>query len=284
MKVKIQTMTTLLLMVVILLAGCGGCQSDKEIASPIETSPMITEELAAAAAALGSIDVAEQVASIKPPKTPDTFESDPYFYIRGIEYERLIDSHGGRGSTPIISFYTLDEKRYARSENGETAPTLDREIVEILTEGLSPLDAAKFLHLEGSYSEFAMEYAQQALDAAPDDYTTLHVWTYVQEDRVLQEQGLRRLLSMNPRSEQLYFDLGFLLLHGNSEDEGIDYLKKSAVLDPGYRRGAALGALGYFYQFTDIDLALAYYKEAQRYYESSSRRSAIDFIEKGAVQ
>ena len=283
MKLQIEYFTTLLSMTLVLLQGCGGCQSDQEIGSPIKTSAMVKEELAGAAAALASIDV-PQVASIKPPRTPDTFESDPYFYIRDIEYERLVGSHGGQGSKPIISSDTLDEQGYARRERGETTPTLDREIVEILTEGLSPLDAAKFLHLEGSYSEFAMEYAQQALDAAPDDYTTLHVWTYVQEDRVLREQGLRRLLSMNPRSAQLYFDLGFLLLHGNSEDEGIDHLKKSAVLDPGYRRGAALGALGAFYQFTDIDLALAYYKEAQMYYESSSRRSAIDFIEKGAVQ
>lgn len=292
MKLRIGHFTILLLMLFILLAGCNGCQKKQEkqvVAPPLETSKIIAEEIANAVLDLRSIDENDQVELIQPPIVPDDFLGDPYFYIPNISYQILISSNGGSFSVPMVSddiVAKLHDIYEWRVKNLGKSFTFDktRVRVEIMVRGLSPLDAAKFLHLEGNYPKFAMEYAQQAIDENPDDYTTLHVWTYVQEDRALRERGLRSLLSMNPRSPKLNLDLGFYLVHSDREQEGIDYMKKSVVLDPGYSRAAAFGELGYFYQFRDADLALAYLKEAQRYYDSSARQGAIDFMEKGEVQ
>lgn len=292
MKLRIGHFTILLLLPFILLAGCNGCQEKQEkrvVAPPLETSARVAEELANVVSDLQSIDENDQREPIQPPIVPDDFLGDPYFYIPNISYQKLVTMNGddsGSFSVPVVPddiVAKLHDIYEWRAKNLGSSFTFDktRVRVEIMVRGLSPLDAAKFLHLDGHYPKFAMEYAQQAIDENPDDYTRLYVWTYVQEDLTLKERGLRSLLSMNPRSPKLNLDLGFYLVHSDREQEGIDYMKKSVVLDPSYKRAAALGALGRFYQFSEADLALAYYKEAQRYYVSSSRQRVIDILEKG---
>jgi len=179
--------------------------------------------------------------------------------------------------------------RYREETKHLTQDQLTQLEVEILVEGFSALDAAKFLaSYEEVYGKYAREYADAALASNPDDFTTLYVWTYLQPEDANRIQGYRRLVEMNPNSVYALLDLGMYLIYaekplGNAV-EAIPYLERAAALDPNLDQGSAYSLLGSAYlKLGDGELALKYYKRAQQIYDSGLRRDFIELIEKGEL-
>jgi len=228
-----------------------------------------------------------------PNSEPAAYHGDPHFWIPGIAYEELITAHGEYTSEPIIP----QEKRerlmdvsnlpYREETKHLTLDQRNQLRVEILVEGFSALDAAKFLISTG-YEKYARDYADAALASNPDDFTTLYVWTYLQPEDANRIQGYRRLVEMNPNSARALLNLGGLLIYAahplGNVAEAIRYLERAAALDPNLYQGAAYSELGSAYlKLGDGELALKYYKRAQQIYDSGLRRDFIELIEKGEI-
>jgi len=153
---------------------------------------------------------------------------------------------GDEESVPILPNYEgriaiRDAKRQAlyEAQGGKlTQEQRDQISVEVFTEGLVPLDAAKYLSKAGGLigRKACLQFAQQALEANPDDFHTLLVWTSVQfRDAsnpdaawARMEAGYRRLLEMNPNSAFILYRLGGTLGY-------VDYPEKVALLEKAIR-------------------------------------------------
>jgi len=183
----------------------------------------------------------------------------------------------------------VSDLQYREETKHLTLEQREQLAVEILVEGFSALDAAKFLiSFNYGYEKNAREYADAALASNPDDFTTLYVWTYLQPEDANRIQGYRRLVEMNPNSVRALLKLGGLLIStekplGNAA-EAIPYLERAAALDPNLYQGAAYSKLGSAYlKLGDGELALKYYKRAQQIYDSGNRQDLIELIEKGEL-
>ena len=113
---------------------------------------------------------------------PDDYHGDPLYRIEGMQYETLITtSNEGYISSPVIPpeklnrIYDVYDLPYREETKHLTREQLHQLAVEILVEGLSALDPAKFLVAYGFYEKYAGEYAQQALAENPNDFNTLYV-------------------------------------------------------------------------------------------------------------
>ena len=137
--------------------------------------------------------------------------------------------------------------------------------VDILTEGMSALDAAKVLAVKLGYDE-ARPFAQVALEANPDDFHTLLLWTTLQyepDDEASRKRavaGYRRLLEMNPNSARVTHDLGRILFRADEFEESVHLLKTVAQLNARYRESAFLRLAMSYYGVGDKEQALAYLK------------------------
>ncbi len=291
MKCFIAKTTLFLVFTSILLTGCGRIYT-KDIDQP-------TKEMLLGNA--GEIPVqASQQQKIVPPQTPADYKGDPYFYIPSIEYEILTTSAGEDVSYPLLSPQKQQKLKEMRvwSENGGwmtpegpiTEEAFQRMCLDIIADGFSDLEMAQFIILEGlseTSRKYAAEYAQNALDANPNDYQTLYVWTQTQTDNAKRIQGNRKLLKQNPNHAKVLFQLGSLLIDWEQKtkgafEESIGYLKRSAALDPDYARGQAYRFLGNIHvHLGDVEKGLAFYRLAQEIYDWEPTREAIVRIEKG---
>ena len=171
-----------------------------------------------------------------------------------------------------------------------TADQRARMELAILAEDLPPLAVAKYIFVTGYWDiTYAQEFAAQALEASPDDFNTLYLWTTLQPDETPEKiAGFRHLLEMQPNSARILRELGMNLIGvGMSRTnivEAIPYLKKSAQLDPHAKQGSAFSLLGSAYlQLGDGDMALKYLKRAQTIHRSAHRRDLIELIEAGEI-
>ena len=268
MKLQIETHTYLLAWTAILLTCCLGCaQKTTQRTMPTSQPKIIV------------------------PKTPDSYKGDPYFYIPTIEYQMRLTTDGIAYSYPLLPQQTQQKLKDIQEPIAEEVEEVYRRKLNILAEVLSDLDMAKYLMYHGHElfrwydEEYAIEYAQKALDKEPDDYQTLYVWTRIQEDPEKTEYGCRRLVELNPNSAEDLFHLGLhLVLQAENRadyEEAISFLKKSIALaptdfdgEPYYLMGEAYAKLG------DTEKALAFYKRAQQIYYSEKTQKAIESLEK----
>lgn len=242
---------------------------------PTPASPALSETAlpAGTGAYAGITETGEQ--------PPDEYYGDPLFWIPGMAYETFHNPSYGSFSDPVWPpSEEIGRRIAARVE--ELFKAYDGEIedshvksrvfrqaeLEVISESMSPLHAAKYLGALGSslYADKARELAQVALDANPDDFHTLLLWTtlqYVPDDEASRKRavaGYRRLLEMNPNSARVRYDLGNLLSDYQEFEESIRLLETSSQLDPRFSEGAFLRMARKYYFFGDKAKALAYLK------------------------
>ena len=139
----------------------------------------------------------------------------------------------------------------------ETEMQLDNLHAEIMTEGMSPLNAAKYLMAHDISTEHRRKYAQQAVDENPNDYHTQLIWTWAQYgqtdygmDKVL--EGYRRLLEIRPNSAYALYNVGRFTYSADA----IPLLKKAYIYAPDARPDLPLSLKVPIL----LELAKAYYK------------------------
>ncbi|RKU09252.1 hypothetical protein C6501_15585 [Candidatus Poribacteria bacterium] len=188
MTIRIDTLIFLLMIIITLLIGCS---------------------------------VAGQKTAIEPKPTAD-YIGDPYLWIPDIEYMiTVVLSRQKRNvSYPVIS----PEKQKRLREIfllDLTKEQKDLMKIEILVEGLSDLDAAKYL-LTSYHSPnvsrktldgYTQLYAQKALDKTPNDFTTLYVWTAAHPLETTALPIYRKLLKMMPNSKHVLHRLANYLYY-----------------------------------------------------------------------
>ena len=139
----------------------------------------------------------------------------------------------------------------------EADELLTKRKVEILTEGMDALDAAKYLKSLLHYSEYVEKYAKQAVDEDPNSFEALLLWADYQ-DSTERERAYRKLVDMDPTSVDAWMGLGHSLWY-NHPEEAVEHLQKANSLDP----NAGLDILGDAYQrLGEYDKALETYKKA----------------------
>ena len=257
---------SILMLLLLGLASCMGCGQKTAQQRPAQATP--TTETPPAPYA-GITETGES--------PPDEYYGDPLFWIPSMEYETFYIAPDEPYSEPIL-FTTAEGTRRLDARYGELLSVQGEELtpeedstlysqatVDILTEGMSALDAAKVLAVKLGYDE-ARPFAQVALEANPDDFHTLLLWTTLQyepDDEASRKRavaGYRRLLEMNPNSARVRYDLGNLLSDYQEFEESIRLLETSAQLDPRFSEGAFLRMARKYYFFGDKVKALAYLK------------------------
>ncbi|MDE0086388.1 MAG: hypothetical protein OXU23_11780, partial [Candidatus Poribacteria bacterium] len=232
MKLRVQTLTVLLMIAVILLAGCNGDKQKppEQVEVPTDTQIEIT---------LSEKAQAETVPStLYPPDNPYedltvTGTAPTSDYVGGIngdflwipefEYEWEIEEMPQK-TLPVApnhaekwaryeqrqreDFYKLKKRaegvtseRRLDGMSRETDAELADFRAEIMTEGMTPLNAAKYLMAHNIRTEHINQYAQQAVDENPDDFHTQLIWTWAQyygtDDGIGKvKAGYRRLLEI----------------------------------------------------------------------------------------
>lgn len=158
----------------------------------------------------------------------------------------------------------------------EADELLTKRKVEILTEGMNALDAAKYLKSLLHYSEYVEKYAKQAVDEDPNSFEALLLWADYQ-DSTERERAYRKLVDMDPTSVDAWAGLGHSLWY-NHPEEAIEHLQKANSLDP----NAGLDILGDAYQrLGEYDKALETYKKAFEVVPIPPTLGAIKALEAG---
>ena len=226
---------------------------------------------------------------------PDDYYGDPLYWIPGIDYETVGSTGGLPSSVPILP---PEKQRRLEALRGVywgpdgkplTADQRARMELAVVAEGMAAVDVAKLIVELGWWpKKYAREFAQQALEASPDDFNTLYLWTTLQQETPTRVEGFRRLLRMKPNSARILLELGSNLIDvgKNPTDTAaaLPYLERAAQLAPTAYQGEALGLLGTAYLLLgDGDKALEYLKRAQTIYRSAHRRDLIELIEVGEI-
>ena len=113
--------------------------------------------------------------------------------------------------------------------------------IEILTEGMGALHAAKYLKALG-HSDYAREYAERVLVENPESFEGLLLWSQLQppDQKAERESAFRKLLEINPNSVDALVELGAVLAPYQPL-EAIQYLQKAHRIDPLYGEGPSRG-------------------------------------------
>ena len=110
-----------------------------------------------------------------------------------------------------------------------------RKELEVLTEGMDALSAAKYLKtlrwLPWRLSRCDREYAERALAENPDSFDALFIKSQLSSDDAEREAGFRRLYEMNPHSFDVVHNLGAMLAIRNPE-EAVQYLQQAVAMRP----------------------------------------------------
>ena len=158
--------------------------------------------------------------------------------------------------------------------------------IEILTEGMDTLHAARYLKALG-YFDYAREYAERVLAENPGSFEGLLLWSQLRppDQEAEREAGFRKLLEMNPNSVEALVELGAVLAPYQPL-EAIQYLQKANRIDPLYGEGASRGVghfnLGFCYErLGEYDKALVAYQKAYEISQSPAMLAHIRAIESG---
>ena len=175
----------------------------------------------------------------------------------------------------IARLEALDNLPYAEAKKKE---------IEILTEGMDALSAAKYLRaLNGSYGIYhdaIRDYVDRAVAENPDSFEALLLWCQLRppEQDAEREAGFRKLLEMNPNSVDALRGLGTVLYLGGQSEVALEYLEKASLLDPG--RPSPI--LGFAYErLGEYDKALSTLKKSYKITRSPVELGHIRAIERG---
>jgi tetratricopeptide (TPR) repeat protein len=153
--------------------------------------------------------------------------------------------------------------------------------LEILTEGMDALSAAKYLKtLDGFHGDFRdaiREYAERALAENPDSFDALFIKSQLSSDDAEREAGFRRLYEMNPHSYDTVYELGSILVIRNSE-EAVEYFQQAVAMRP-READAYLGLANSYHKFGYLEESLAAYQKAHQLHPDSFSQMGIDHVE-----
>ena len=115
------------------------------------------------------------------------------------------------------------QQKFADKISREEDTALNDIQAEIMTEDMTPLNAAKYLMAHNINTEHHLQYAQQAVDENPDDYHTHLVWITAHSDIYKRIEGYRRLVKIRPNSSYALYWLGYF----TDSADAIPLLKKA---------------------------------------------------------
>ncbi len=281
MKRQIQTMTIFYSLAVILLAGCSGCgqTTTPDFKPPIATIPDGENRTATKNGTSDALPTEfsppenpYQDITITGEAPPFDYYGDPVFWVPDLEY-KIVGFQGQETSYPIIPDKDVDvynaRIKALEEERGEPLSRDEKNYIsyEMRYGHLSPLDAVKAMYTVGigSGSQYLLEVAQQALDANPNDFHTLLIWTNIQpylSDSA--ETGYRQLLQMRPTHAYVLFWLGKTVRYKNRE-ESIQLFKKAVQYAPSIGYGMASAKLSVHVRDWALqELAKAYFWEGEK--------------------
>lgn len=293
MKLQIEMTAYLLALAAILFTCCLGCAQKitQQTTIPVDKTTANNKDTLLNDTAEGTMPTSQP--KIIAPKTPDSYKGDPYFYIPSIEYQMRLTTDGRAYSYPLLPQHTQQKLKDIQEPIAEEVEEVYRRKLNILAEVLSDLDMAKYLMDHGRElfrwydEEYALEYAQKALDKEPDDYQTIYVWSVIHTglDAEKVEYGFRRLVELNPNCAEMLYDLGLhLVLQAENRadyEEAIGFLKRSIALEPTGLYGSVYHTMGEAYaKLGDKEKALAFYKHSQNLYYSKKKQKVIESLEK----
>ncbi|MDE0484030.1 MAG: hypothetical protein OXI67_15740 [Candidatus Poribacteria bacterium] len=259
MKLRVQTLTVLLMIAVILLAGCNGDKqkppeqveitlSEKAQVETVPSTLYPSENPYQDLTVTGTAPISDYVGGI----------NGDFLWIPEFEYEWEIEEMPQK-TLPVapnhaekFARYEKREKelwdKFKKSMEGVTSEKViddryrEHQIelknlkAEIMTEGIAPLNAAKYLMAHNIRTEHINQYAQQAVDENPDDFHTQLIWTFAQysssddpiENIAKVKEGYRRLLEIRPNSAYALYNLGRL----THSTDAIPFMKKAYQYAP----------------------------------------------------
>ena len=152
--------------------------------------------------------------------------------------------------------------------------------IEVLTEGMDALSAAKYLKiLDGFHGDLrgdAYEYADRALAEDSDSFDALFIKSQLSSDDAEREAGFRRLYEMNPHSYDTVYELGSILVIRNSE-EAVEYFQQAVAMRP-READAYLGLANSYHKFGYLEEALATYEKAHQLYPDPFLQASIEHV------
>ena len=279
MNRRIHTLMSSLTFFIILLAGCSGCGKTitPEFKPPVETpqegeNPTTTTHQSSGALPTEFYPPENpyQDITINGEAPPFNFYNNPVYWIPHLEY--MTAPHGiGYKSSPIIPDYDVNvfNKKIEELEKERGAPVSRDEQSYIMHKmrfgNLRPLNAAKVMKSRGigSHNRYLLEVAQQALDANPNDFHTLLIWSEMQPyQSKSSERGYRQLLEMRPNSAYVLLRLGLTIRFENRQ-ESIQLFKKAVQYAPNIEYGKGERSV-HVRDWALQELAEAYFWEGEK--------------------
>ncbi len=276
MKLRIENLATLLMIAVILLSGCSGCEQKEKKTAPDKQLPNDV------------VNSKHDHHSTAYTKVPEALESDTFF--KSIVFPKIPPHRPyGHYRTPKNPFaipvyvknnpdhfkidengfwyiqYPKEKKKKLNKFNGAFLPEedADQEVASIVTKGLDTLAAITFLYEMGGMSKQANLLVEQAYIENPNNFYILIYWSklHAHDKPGEAEAGLRRAVRLRPDSILALYTLGqFIVDNHPVPHEAIPYLEKAYRLNTDWY-GPIL-ALGEAY------FGLRKYNKALKYFQA----------------
>lgn len=281
MKLRMRYFTTSLTFFVILLVGCSGCaqktMQETELTEQTTSQPKTIIEYQIAAGLPAELTPREnpyQGITINNEAPSFTIYNNPVYWIPELEYKTvwsgIYNHRDNYYSSPDIPDYDVNvfNTRIAEleKERGEPVPEKERMYIgaKMKYGHLTPLNAAKAM-LPGSIhtNQYLSDVVQQALDANPNDFHTLLIWTEAQPyQSETQKEGYRRLHQMRPNNPYVSLRYGLTIRYDNRQ-KSIELFKKAVQYAPAERYGSGRSGI-HVRDWALQALAKAYFAEGEK--------------------
>ena len=201
------------------------------------------------------------------------------FHGHAYVHEHGLDDHGN----PVVVPPEIPAEKLERINalyDSLSPLEAGRKELEVLTEGMDALSAAKYLKtLHGFYGDLSdaiREYAERALAEDPDSFDALFIKLQLSSDYAEKEAGFLRLYEMDPHSFDVVHRLGDVIMRRNPE-EALEYLQQAVELRP--RESGAYITLAMCYHKLDrLEEALATYEKAHQLYPGELSQMGLDHV------
>ena len=290
MKLHIESLTTLFLMTVILLAGCSGCGQKTSPKTPIVPPNQLTPDGTSTPAGV------KQNNETKPKPLGKTatlsakqFSDLEYLAtLKGIEYIEISRENAAGIPLPwdpIVVPIELWKKRLkqgsdlliAQRQKQITLEEWNEQVLQVYREDGFVTTIQRIIELRGSINEKITRLVNRIYTENPDDFDTLLLWVLAGGNLVdlygeEKTAATRRLSEMNPDHPWVLHKLAKCLL-GHNPQEALGYAQKAQELDARY---LPLGAEGLcYFQMGDYEAALASFRRSHQYAVETSQPSYI---------
>ena len=268
MKLRIETLTTLLMLTIILLTGCSGCAQKSKQQTPIDAAPEAFKKPA------NDDKPTQQEVDVDTEQDLQPAIQSPHIYQQGgtllFPFPRpIIPPEVDKRANAEVKKRLAALKKTGDYSGVQYEAEIRKGQDIIFEEAIGTLAYAQYLCYR--QESRAYPFAEKALAENPNDYETLLTWVYVYasrdpiQDRVFDFNdperltALRRLYEMNPDHPYVLHELA-RIIYPQHPQEALGYAKKAQQLEYRYVwRG--LDGVCYF-QLGDYENALASFERA----------------------